>query len=52
MNTDKNTPTCYDDDMEHIKKHGEKIIVVDNQIELTCYLYNDRLYIDDAKRVH
>lgn len=40
-----------DDEMLKVKKHGNRVCVRDNEHEVTAYLYLDRVYIDDVKKV-
>lgn len=37
-----------DEVMKEVKEKGKQIVVDDNQIKITCYIYKNNLYIDDV----
>lgn len=43
--------TASEDEMIAVRKHGRRMQVRDNDVEITAYLFNERVYIDDVKHL-
>lgn len=48
---DENQITVSDEEMKEIMKHGKRVKVADGNLEVTSYLYKDRVYIYDVQEI-
>jgi hypothetical protein len=47
---DKEQSVVSDEEMKEVMKHGKRLKVCDGELEVTSYLYKDRVYIYDIQK--
>lgn len=47
-----NPKFASDDEMREVLAKGKKIVTRDKNIEITAYLYNELLYMQDIKKIN
>ena len=47
----KDIQPVSDEEMKEVMANGERITVKDNDLEITAYIYKDRIYVHDVKHV-